>query len=478
MNKISECNQSVKTGRVFHQEIKIEKKPVFLTDELILKTLPTQQLSQVCKVTEDGKSKNGYYFTSDAFRIFREKINSQNQNFTLSISDEQIAGQIKWFIDHPCEFLDTPTPNPNEYLMTSIRLYPDEIALIRHSINDLLEADSSLLRKLPNPFEKKRSEDGSARYAFSIEIDGEQYDKILGFLDHLLDAADITDPIKTRVRILKKEIAELKTAHLSKPLPEKPFIILDSYLNPPSKDRLEIARLAAQKIPEISKKTELDDYILIRMPLFSEEVGFLRWKLEDAENKLFLQYGIPNPKGTHSEVKSFFVRRDIKWEKIIAALSVLETRCQTERLNKDLCDRVGELTKEAERLDNKVKEESDWYQFKRHGLVIGYGFAIAATSIGIGHWLAKKIVDSRRGPPTSPGTGSRSTEPPPKPAGEESAAPLQRERVNFKSALKLLPSVLLEVGAGMLLLFMGGGALRLNNGAPAAFSIYTNSSET
>jgi hypothetical protein len=471
MDKIKICTPADQRGKVSHAEIEFSAggstTPVRLplTDTLLQTSLPSENLSQVCK--ESG-GKSGYYLTDKTLKILKSKLQAaQKENETvLAGINPDIVKNLQWLSQNPPPLLETPTPSQNEYLSkyltTGIKLSHFEVALIRHAMGDLQDPESSMLRRVPNPYYGDQKDQPEMRYAFSLKMESEQYEKIIYFLSQLAEGMK-SEPFKMRLTMLQQEIKELKNQFLVKPVPEKPIIPPDSYLGDQAAEkRVRIARLSQELPPPVSNKINLDHYILMRVPLFPEEVAFLRIKMGDEKaNQLFVSYQSVDPKKNSQEPQTYFIHRKIKWDELIAHLATLQNRCKSERMSEDMCNRVGKLVKEAERLDSKVKDEDLWHQFKKHGLVIGAGFAVAGVGVGIGlkgtGWFASKIANLFRGPPGPGGpTGPAS---PSSPTGQTSPTNpsnhLARRSIRWGQGLKTLGWGLATIGAGALTFFLG-----------------------
>jgi hypothetical protein len=187
--------------------------------------------------------------------------------------------------------------------------------------------------------------------------------------------------------------------------------------------------------------------------------------MKNWDNSLFVNYNGSLPTESKQD-QAFYIKRDIDWDKFIATLAVLESRCHTEGLDGDLCNRVAAMTREAERIDQKVKQESFAYKAWEEGLPIGLGFAAAGTAIGGGTALIKYLVNKfgPKGPPPPPGGGTSGPvgDAPPESTrrsrltdhGEE---PVRFQGIQWGEGLATFGWGLATVGAGLLTAVAGLG---------------------
>jgi hypothetical protein len=471
IKKIKPCEASAKQGHPAAEKLlealefplpQDKTYPVALTDELLLKHLPAEQLAQVCKDTK----KQSYYLSTQALETLRGKLDPKSQPLQLPEGAEKMfLKKIQDLIANPPKPLEQATLNTNEYVVTSMRLDPFEVAMIRDAIEDSPQAEASLLKRIPNPLYGPEVESAPARYAFSTKVDATRYDKILFTLSQFLGDDNVPAAIQARVTLLQNEIQELKAMQLRKRAPERPLVIPDSYFGTAEKAtsaRETIAKFMESPPKSLSEEIDLDDYTLFRKPLFASDVAFLRWSMKDSDNSLFVNYN--GPLSTeNNQAQAFYIRRDIDWEHYIATLAVLESHCHTGGLDGDLCNRVGAMVREAERIDQKVKQESFSYKTWDEGLPVGIGFAGASAMVGAGAALIKYIVTKGgpKGPPPPPGGGpSGSGDAPPK-SGPRSQ-PRTEEQVEFRGiqwgeGAATLGWGLATVGAGALTVVAGLG---------------------
>jgi hypothetical protein len=465
--KIKPCAQGHQATGVLALEFPLPQDKTYsvtLSDQVLLDALPGEQLAQVCKDT-----KKQYYLPTRTFELLRAKLDPRNQPLQLPKGAEQVfEKKIQDLIAKPPPPLEQAIPNTNEYVVTSMRLDPFEVAIIRHAMEDSPQADQSLLKRIPTPIYGPETAQTAARYAFSTRVDATRYDQVLFLLSQFLGDDKIPPAIQARVTLLQNEIQELKATQLRKRAPERPLVIPDSYFG-----TAEEAKAARQKITELmehppkglSDEIDLGNYTLFRKPLFASDVAFLRWSMGDWDNNLFVKYnGSLSPES--NQAQAFYIKRGINWDKYMATLAVLESRCHTEGLDGDLCNRVAAMTREAERIDQKVKQESFAYKAWEDGLPIGLGFAAAGTAIGGGTALIKYLVNKfgPKGPPPPPGGGTSGPvgDSPPESTrrsrltgdGEE---PIRFQGIQWGEGLATLGWGLATVGAGLLTLVSGLG---------------------
>lgn len=394
-----------------------------LSDSLIRTLLADEALGEVCK----NPGRGHYNFSPRIFEEIKSALDPRHQAFSLpEKTADDFKAALQWLAEHPPLTLED-SPNPNQYLITPFSLSPLELAFVRNAVGDAYDASSSHFRRLQDPL-RGENKDGSALYAISLKLDGSGYDKLDNAFAQLVSAAS---SLQARIRIstLREQFSKLKGEQLRKRPLDRELIIPDSFfadpttvadrrmaihaftINPPSSftDGINIGPNATWK--DIVNGSD-DAYILFREPLFENDVAFLRWVMDDQENKLFIHYH-SEKRPTSDEAQHYYVKRDINWHRLTDALVVLEDRCRSSGLDAELCNRAEKLVHEAERAYAQVKEESFAYELRRSigsGLGFAIGGAILAAGVTVlkGPALLKRILEKwggPKGPPAAPPSG-------------------------------------------------------------------------